>query len=204
MASDGSGIGGVDPVDFLSYPVPGKKPRLFLVTVGNSDPTGKGYPAFMWYPAKPRPMLSESGVFSMRLDYMFAGNVDGLNVIETDTILVYQGHKYNLSGQYNKTSGFQIANAAGGWVNTGINPPMLPGVKYRVVWEYAYDAGKLTSSVTAITCNGARWEVPLALQNVAASPCNWTPGVYPQIQLGSMPCGLLWCLKVSRMQYAWG
>jgi len=45
--------------------------------------------------------------------------------------------------------------------------------------------------------------VPTALQNVPATACNWTPGVYAQVQMGSMPNGLPWQLKVSRMQYEW-
>ncbi len=58
-------------------------------------------------------------------------------------------------------------------------------------------------SVLGIVCNGVPSVVPAALQNVPASACNWTPGVYAQVQLGSMPNGHLWQLKVSRLQYQW-
>ncbi len=201
VQSDRSNIGGVDPLKYGFEAVAGRKKKLILYTSGAKTP---GYPAWMWYPSTPRPILPNTGHLSFHMKYAVAGNLGGLNVVETDTILVFGGFKYNASGQWNQASGFQIVDARGDWVDIGFNPgPLTADMKRAIRWEYFFDFTNHTTSMVAVTCDGVRWPVSPSAQKITAQPSNWTTGAYAQIQMGSMPSGTPWSLKVGKMEYIW-
>jgi hypothetical protein len=196
-------IGGVAPVSYSMNIVPGKRQSLLLTTGGS---TGKptDYPAAMWSPLTPRPILTNSGILSLEIEYLAGGNLAGCNVIETDTLIVQGGYKYNGSGQFNLASGFQIVNEAGLWVTVpNANPLLLANTRRTVKWTYLINTNAKTLSVVTIECDGETYDVPTGLQNVPAQSSTWLTGVYSQVQLGSMPNGLPWALAVREMQLAW-
>ncbi len=200
VQSDGSQIGGVDPAKYSYQTIPGKRQALLLSTEGTTVPGS--YPAFMWYPAVPRPILPNTGNLELRMKYMLGGNLSGCNVIETDTILVMNGLKFNGSLQYNQSQGFQVVNAGGEWVNAKISiGPLVANRQYDV--RVSYQVGASTISVMRITLDGVRCSVPAALQNLPATPCDWTPGAYLQVQLGSTPSAEPWGLKLKKAEYVW-
>jgi len=214
--ADGSDIGGVPPASYGFKYVPGNHQTLLLWTSGSTDVTGKGYPAWMWYTATPRPILPNTGNLKLSFQYAAGGNLAGMNVAETDTILVIDGWKYNGSGQFNQSLGFQIVNAAGQWVTVGFNPgPMQVNVKRQIIWEYAFDTVGRTMSVIAITCafKGyplTRFPVLASQQKIPAIDTSeggkmtpWKDGTYLQIQMGSMGNGLPWTLAVKQMKNIW-
>ena len=196
-------IGGCPPSSYSMNIVPGKSRTLLLTTQGN---TGKptDYPAVMWNPLTPRPILSNSGILMLEVEYVIGGDLSGCNVIETDTLVVEGGYKYNGSGQFNLATGFQIVNELGQWITVpGANPPLIPNAKRKVIWTYLINSGSKTLSVLSIECDGRVYDVPTGLQNVLAKSSTWVPGAYPQVQLGSMPNGLAWSLAVKKMQFVW-
>lgn len=210
VQSDGSNIGGQPPLHYSVLPIPGKHHALLLSTAGN---TGKAtdYPAFLAYPSKPRPMLSTSGKLSFAFNYAVNGDLSGMNVGETDSLLVYAGWKYDASAQFHQQLGFQIVNARGDWVTVGFNPgPMVANVERKVVFDYFFDLNARLTSVLAITCDGVRFPVPVQFLKVPASDTSqggkvtpWLGGAYPQFQLGSMPSGAPWAMAVSKTKYLW-
>lgn len=193
-------IGGVAPQSYGMQIIPGTDESLLLWTEGNNGGP-QDYPAVMWNPVTPRPILPNTGNLKMSYTMTLGGNLLGANVFETDTLIVVNGMKFNLSGQYRQSSGFMVVNAAGGWVDTGITfGPLLTDIPYAVEWEYQFAS---ESSVIAISVNNDRLLVPATLQNIAAQASNWTPGAYPQIQLGSVPSAQAWSMKIDDLMYEW-
>lgn len=203
VQSDGTNIGGVDPLDYGYTPIPGGDQSLLLRTSGNSDKTGKGYPAWLWS-VRPRPMLTFSGRFYMSYSFAIGGNLAGANVFETDTILIAtcndgKVRKFNLSLQRHVSSG-QID--VGDWTDTGIRlGPIAPDVPHKVGIQYAYDLTKNTCAVLSYEFDGAVIVVKNGQQ--AATESNWSLGAIPQIQLGSMPAAYAWQVKLWDLQYGW-
>lgn len=112
-------------------------------------------------------------------------------VYERDLIIVdAAGNRYNGSCQINNYEGgmWQIANAAGGWVDTGFKPGLLPpdvwtqiAVVYQVNWQ------ALTMSVVSIEDGGQPFSgFAPPLENVAATQkSGWQPSILDvQIQEG--------------------
>jgi hypothetical protein len=204
VQSDGSNIGGVDPAHYGYQIVPDSAARsLLLYTAGNTQ-QGK-YPAFEWG-AHPRPIKTTSGRFSMSYSAIFGGNIAGMNVFETDTILIAncsdgKRRKFNLSLQRHAATG-QID--IGDWTNTKL---MTGAIKvwtnYDVRIDYSWNAIKNICSVLTYELNGMRYEIPESLQNMAATESNWAVGALPQIQLGSVPAANPWNVKISNLQYLW-
>jgi hypothetical protein len=205
VASDGSGIGGVDPKVYSAEVIPGRKQSLLLTTSGSTDPTSKGYPAWMWYPAAARPILPNTGNLRLSFRCTVGGNLSGLNTVETDVLIVQAGLMMNRSLQHvqsGKGAGFQIANQAGGWAATGLNPgPFVANQQYTLSFDNFFN-GK-DSSTTQIVQDGEQFLVPPNLQMIPSSPTSWPDGVYLQVQLGSMPNGLPWSLKLADMKLCW-
>lgn len=202
VQSDGSNIGGVDPAIYSCLPIPGKKPALLLATSGNSKPPS-GYPAVEWY-QHPLPIPQNTGNLQFIFDLTVDSNtLTAANVIETDTLIITNGHKFNLSGQRHVASGqIDVADANGHWADTGIRAgALVPNVKIRIVWTYTYDPVKMVCSVVSYACNGVVYPVPANLQNVPASASTWSVGVMPQFQMGSLPAGNPWSEKISGVKY---
>lgn len=202
--ADGSNIGGVPPQAFSIAPLPGTRPDWLLSTVGNSGKVGD-YPAWMAYPKVPRQRLGSRLKLSFYLT--MGGILAGMNVIETDIILVSSGYKYNGSAQYNLSRGFQIADAHGSWVDTGIAPPpYAPAVNVRHYFElnYTFDYLNNLLSVTSIGIDsGLPFPVPAVLQNIPAQPSTWLPGVYLQLQMGSTPSAQAWQARFKKIRLSW-
>lgn len=213
--ADGSDIGGVPPAAYGYQLIPSRKraARWLLWSDGTTDTTGEQYPAWMLYPKTPRPILPNTGNLNVYFDFVLGGGkLAGMNVLETDTLLVVDGWKYNGSVQYNQSSGgFQIANAAGAWETVGIYFGELdPSVKYRTQIFYEFDLTARTISVKAISLNDDVEEVPSALQNVAASDTSeggkvspWLTGAYWQLQMGSLPNAAPWSVRIKRIRNEW-
>ncbi len=198
VQSDGSQIGGVDPAKYGWEIVPGKRQALLLTTEGPTE--AGGYPAWMWYPATPRPILGDSSKLELRMTYVLGGDLRGSNVIETDTRL---NGAWNGSVQYNQVSGFQVTDATGAWLDTGISyGPLAVNTEYDVRIAYDFDLPNKLTSVTAIGI-GRMLPVPARLQKVPWVGTAWSTGLYLQIQLGSMPSAQPWSLKIKRARYVW-
>ena len=202
VQSDGSNIGGFDPSKYGYELIPGLQ-SLLMWTEGSAK-SGE-YPAWMWYPASVRPIIKNSTKLRMRGKFTVGGDLTGMNVRETDMLLVFAGYKYNGSLQFNKTSGyFQIADANGSWHDVGAQQPeLVADEEHDLAIEYAFDFTQRTISPLVITDNYATVVVPAAQQNVLAQPCNWTPGVYVQLQMGSLPSAQKWTMAVSDLQLEW-
>jgi len=112
-------------------------------------------------------------------------------VYETDLMIVdASGNRFNGSCQINNYEGgmWQIANASGGWVDTGFKPGLLPpdvwtqvSVVYLVNWQ------KLTLSVVSIEQGSQVFSgIAPALQNIPATQkSGWQPSILDvQIQDG--------------------
>ncbi|HMG85593.1 MAG TPA: hypothetical protein VK574_07610 [Terracidiphilus sp.] len=205
VQSDGSQIGGIDPLDYGATPIPGMPRALLLRTSGNSDKTGKQYPAWLWSTA-PRPILPNTGRFQMSYDFRIGGNLQGANVFETDTILIAVcadgvKRKFNLSLQRHIATG-QID--IGNWTDTTLRAGALSqNTKHKVVIYYSFDLTKNVCSVLAYSCDGIPQSVPANLQNMPATQSTWAVGAIPQVQLGSLPNGLPWQVKLSKLRYRW-
>lgn len=201
VPSDGSGIGGVDPLNFGSHLSVGTNTDggLLMYTAGNGGPSTE-YPAWMWYPDSPRPILPNTGKLS--LSYALSLYGSAYNAIETDTILVIGGKKFNLSGQNQAQEGFQIANAAGAWMNVGFDPvSLLDGGEHAVTFSYEFSED--ASSVVSIQVDETLYAVPEFLQNVPAEESTWETGAYVQLQMSSVPTAPWWMAKFRKLQLTW-
>ncbi len=204
VQSDGSSIGGVDPASYSAKSVIGKKNALLLSTSGTTQ-LGK-YPAFMWYCA-PRAVPPNTGRLTMKYKFKVRGGLVGINVFETDTILILKCadgvvRKFNLSLQRHAANG-QID--IGNWTDSGIRmTPLALNFTYKISVAYSFDVVKNVCSVLSYADNvsGAK-AVPAALQNMPATPSNWAVGAIPQVQLGSLPSAQPWQVKIWDHQYIW-
>jgi hypothetical protein len=197
-------IGGCPPLEYGAQVIPGKHQSLFLWTEGTTNPAE--YPAVMWNPASPRPILPNSGNVSQSFKYAVGGNLAGMNVLETDLILVIAGYKYNGSCQFQQGQGYQVVDSSGDWVPTGINPigKLTPNLPYSTEVSYAFDLLNHTLSVTTIAVNGVPFPVNSSTpQKVPAQMSTWLPGAYSQIQLGSVPSAQGWSAKLKDLTLNW-
>jgi hypothetical protein len=205
--SDGSMIGGISPASYSALTIPGPDHALLLSTSGNTDPQGKQYPAWMWYPAAVRPVLPNTGNCSATWRSCVSGNLSAINVNETDVIFVINKMKYNGSVQRQATQGYMIANSAGGWVPTGFKVGQFVADQERVMQAtYLIDTVGKTISVTEVS-DGVAFLVPSTLQKVPATAFpagqEWPDGAYVQAQQGSMPSGLAWLWLISDIELSW-
>lgn len=204
VQSDGSNIGGVDPAKYGYQIVPDAVNQGLLLYTSGTTQQGK-YPAMEWS-AHPRPIKSTSGNFSMSYSAVFGGDLRGMNVFETDTILISQcadgkRRKFNLSLQRHVSTGqIDIDN----WTNTKVlTGPLELEKNYDVRIDYAWNSIKNICSVLAYECNGVKYDIPTALHNMAATESNWAIGAIPQIQLGSLPSAQPWNVKITKLEYWW-
>lgn len=206
IPSDGSNIGGVDPVSYGATLVPGKKPSQVLSISGNSKPPG--YPAWMSYPPQPIPFVPPVKSVLLQLTLCFKLWVDARmqaasNCLETDSLFVIDGKHYNGSAQVVTATGeLQVGTGTGGWQSTGVKVPAFsPNVKHDIMIIYSIDTVKETISVLAYVVDGTVYTVPVEYQNQSATPLTWTPGIYLQLQQGSLPAGNPWSARFSDISY---
>ena len=205
--ADGSNIGGMPPVWWSGTPIPGKHRSWLFETSGSTDKTGKGFPAVEFYPAKSsfandtaigRPILPNSGNLQLCFDLLIDDRaVAAAHVFETDIILVISGLKYNFSGQrHNVTGQIDIGN----WTDTGLRLGMLtPNRRHKVKWTYGF--GKEMWWVVSYECDSI--VSPINSKPTSATTCNWPDGAYNQFQLGSLPGGLPWAMRIGRPRHNW-
>jgi hypothetical protein len=205
--SDGSGIGGCDPVSYGSVLVPGKRASRVLLISGTTDKTETEKPTWLLYPSSPI-VIPQTGGDLFELELNFSLWVDSLaqdasSAIETDTIAVIAGNKYNLSAQVITATGIlEVGAGPASWQSTGVKiPAFTPNVKHKVKIEYYIDLLTKTASVQAYTVDGVSYLVPVVNQNVPAIPSTWKPGAYLQLQPWSLPAGNPWSMRVAGTKY---
>jgi hypothetical protein len=204
VQSDGSDIGGVDPASYGSYIVPGKRPSLLMWTEGTTK--AGAYPAWLLHPATARPILPNTGNLAFEFDLTIDSSTPAAaNVIETDTVLVVGGFKYNLSGQRKIEGELMVGAGAAGWavVPAVTLSALVPNQRHKIVWTYSFNETKRTCSVISYAIDGLVFPVPVALQNVAAVACSWPEGVYAQFQMGTLPAGNFWSQVIGDVKYRW-
>lgn len=194
-------IGGVPPSSCFMAIIPGRHQALLLTTEGNSQ-AGK-YPAAMWSPLVPRPILPNLGNLAMSYKFALGSDLAGMNVFETDVKLVQncadgQKREANLSLQRHAVTG-QID--IGNWTDTGLRMgPVTPDDEHDVTISYSFDIVKNVCSVLSYACDGI---VKRITANMSMTPSTWLAGAYVQVQLGSMPNGLAWAVKLHDLDLAW-
>jgi hypothetical protein len=211
IPSDGSNIGGTDPLTYAFQVVPGKKQSVTMTQSGNSDKTGKGYPAWMLYPAAPIVLPPITPTMQFELDFDFwcdALTQAASNVRETDSIFIVKGTDgqtmhYNGSAQIVIGTGeLEVGQGTGGWQKTGVLlPPLPPNQKAKIKIAYTLDTVKHTISVTSYSVGGVAYQVPTANQDVPASPITWSPGIYLQFQQGGLPAGNPFTWRLAGIKY---
>jgi hypothetical protein len=149
-----------------------------------------------------RPIYSTTGcTLDFRIN-LSASAYGAANAYEFDgmyAILCPDGNVrlFNCSCQYNNgLKVWQVVNAAGEWVSTGITSGVLaPDVDHVIEIVHAFNMTTYTSSVVSITVDGVTGYVPLELQNVLAKITSWLAGfVNVQQQQSSLPAGLEWSM----------
>jgi len=200
VQSDGSQIGGTDPAQYGCYVVPGAEPALLLYTSGTTV-KGGAWPAAEWY-LPPQPVQLNTGHFSLEYQLLVGAAMQTAgNVFETDTILIYQGYKYNLSLQRHTTDGrIDIGN----WTDTGLRLKALqPNTAYDVVIAYEFDTTKHTCSVLSYAVGDETSIIPARLRGMAATKTTWAEGALPQVQMGSLPAGDPWSVLLKNVKFRW-
>jgi hypothetical protein len=206
--SDGSGIGGCDPVSYGSVLVPGKRASRVLLISGTTDKTETEKPTWLLYPSSPIviPQDGNNGLLEFELTFdlwVDAFMQDASSAIETDTIFVVDGYKYNGSAQVITATGIlEVGAGPASWQSTGIKiPAFTPNIKHKVKIDYMLDLKLFAASVQAYTVDGVEYAVPVANQNVPAIPSMWKPGAYLQLQPWSLPAGNPWSMRVTGTKY---
>ena len=196
IPSDGSDIGGVDPVNYGMRLVPGKNQRLLLWTSGAKTP---GYPAWMAYPPVPRLILPGTHVTLCYRVMADSGTAAGENAFETDLLLVADNQKLN--GSFQRLASGELED--NNWTDTTLRVGSLtPNVWHDVRINYSFNLGK-TISVLSYEIDGVVWSIPAKFQTLPGKPCTWTPGAYIQIQLSSLPTALSWSVLLKKIRLEW-
>lgn len=213
VQSDGSEIGGVDPLSYGVQPCPGSKAGWLFWTEGNSAPPSS-YPSVLFYPAASvglgktpllRPILANTGNLALCFDETVGGNRSSANVDESDILIVYGGKKYNLSLQCHAANGeIDVGSGPAGWATTNLlTGAMTPNAKHQTRIQYAFNFTAGTCGVVSYTRDSLKWSVPANLQNQPGIASTWETGVYLQLQMGSLPSALPWSMRVKNIRLEW-
>jgi hypothetical protein len=211
VQSDGSQIGGIDPLRYGVQAIPSKHLSLLLWTSGTTDPKVEQYPAFMAYPAVPRLVPQNTGNVSLDFHFMLGGSLADFNGLETDLLPVIDGWKYPGSLIYLQQGGFEINNATGNWISSGVDLGALSvNQKYRTTVTYQLDTVNHLLSVVSIALNNVPFPEKPVLQKVAATDTSqggkvapWKDGAYVQLQTSSDPLGEPWCVNIWKPKLRW-
>jgi hypothetical protein len=153
-----------------------------------------------------RPLQSNAGIVKLSFDLMTdVSTVSVGRCLEVDTIFTFNKLKYNCSSQFNNASGvFEISNASGGWVSTGLKVQRFtPFQWYSLQFEYWFDSVAKRYSFLAMTLNGKKFSIPLNLQNLAAIATDWADVISLQVQLDVDTAGGGFSIFTRKMQYIW-
>lgn len=201
--ADGSNIGGVPPKSYGFIQSPAGSPGAMLFYTSGSTVPG-GYADWEAYLA--RPILPNKGNLAYSLFLSVDQNAaNAAQAIETDVILWTGGYKYNFSLQNNYAEGghIQIANASGGWVDTGFNPGKY-ALDTEISFEAAFNLATKTGGIRSISLDGQIFTVPAPLNNIAASKTPWPgEGVFVQIQLDLTAAAGAYSILINNAQLAW-
>lgn len=184
VQSDGSQVapGSPDPTNYgFVQGVPGYPAALLLYQDGGAFSVVEAYNKI------PVPAGTKQIVFDFRLAI---DDPTQLWVMETDSILITGGKKYNHSVQrVMKTNMMQVSNQAGGWVDTGIIAPAFQaGVPMRHTFVYGFDASTGAYGTQSFVIDGQSFIVPFAAEERTAVPTTWASEfIYPQIQCCLIP-----------------
>lgn len=208
--SDGSQIGGSDPVSASAVAIPGDS---VLMTIAGSKTPG-GYASWMAYWQRP----VYAGFTGLEL--CFQATFDDLasengEAWETDTILVLPGAlpgappatapntKINLSSQLNIALGWQWQIAMSGkWCSVpGAILGPLDGGKHK--FRIGYEFTKTTGAVTSLTVDGKTYWTPPSMQKADVTATNWTPFATFQAQQDLTAAAKNYSVIVSKPQYRW-
>lgn len=205
QAGPANGISPVAPLAYSVTPIPSKRPGWEFETSGTIDPMHKLYPGVLFSPralgkSAPLPIPPNTGNVALCFDLWQGGSMQAAaNARETDLLIVQNGLKFNLSGQVVIPTG---AVEIGNWTDTGLRVPSLSANRrHKIRWTYNFTP--TACSVLSYEQDGSVYQVPAKLGGMAATPCNWLPGAYIQIQLGSLPAGLPWSQRLGRIRLKW-
>lgn len=201
--SDGSQIGGTDPVSSSAVAIPGD---AVLMTISGSKTLG--YASWMAYWQRP----VYAGFTGLEL--CFQATFDDLasengQAWETDTILVLPGAtlgantKINLSSQLNIALGWQWQIVMGGkWMSVpGAILGPLDGGKHK--FRIGYEFTKTTGMVTSLTVDGKTYFTPPSMQKADVTATNWTPYATFQAQQDLNAAAKNYSVIVGKPQYRW-
>jgi hypothetical protein len=197
IGQTGLNIAPAAPAAYSIVPVPSKMAAWLLSTIGSSDPAKKAYPGVLFCPgangvAIPRPILPNTGNLTMGFDlWIDQATLTAGNSIETDVLIVQNGLKFAMPAQRLTNGQLQV----GGWTNVG-SPlgALTPYNRYRIAWTYSFSLTAKTCSILFYECNGAFTAIE---STFPATPCDWAEGAYMQFQMGSLPAGLPWNIRIG-------
>jgi hypothetical protein len=205
IAQTGPTIAPVAPASFSVTPIPGKRPGWLFETSGTMDPAKAKYPGVLFSPGAagksvPLPIPPNTGYLALCFDLWQSASMQAAaNARETDVLVVRDGLKFNLSGQVVIPTG---AIEIGNWTDTQLRAfPLSPNRRHKIKWTYSITP--TACSVLSYEQDGSVYQVPAKYGGMAATPCNWLPGAYIQIQLGSLPAGLPWSQRLGRIRLKW-
>lgn len=153
-----------------------------------------------------RPLHGTSGVMHMAFDLMSdVRSLKSARCLEFDNIITYSKLKYNMSGQFNFNNGqFQVANAVGGWVDTGIQVArFLPFQWYPIQFDYWWDSVAKRFSFMSMSMNCGAHAIPIGLQNLSAVATNWADTASLQVQLDVDTMGGGFSIYMRKLRYIW-
>lgn len=170
----GSDIGGVPPTNC----------GTILRAGGWREFYTQGGPWACWLTAVHRSVMNKVGPLSIPFVLMTDHQAPiCAQAIEIDFIVAIGGLKGNGSTQINYAEGgnWQIVDASGKWVDTGINPgKLVPWVQYPM--EISYDFGNKQFSVESLTLCGETYHVPQSMQNLDMQSTDWADSASVQVQ----------------------
>lgn len=153
-----------------------------------------------------RPLLARSGIVHLTFDAMTDVNaLAQMRCFEIDTIVTGNKFKSNCSSQFNNASGmFEISNANGGWVSTGVKVARFAPFQWNSFqYDYWFDQTTKRYSFLAVSLNGRKFPIPLNLQNLTAIPTDWADVISLQVQLDIDTSGGGFSVFTRKMQYVW-
>jgi hypothetical protein len=144
--------------------------------------------------------IEDTVTFNLATDYLGAAQAIELDRVITDV----NGITYNGSSQFDCSASatemtWDICNAGGHWVGTGITlPKFTPGVDHVVSTQMSIDPVKKSFAMLQITIDGTTYPVPAAMQNVSGESRGWGKGeIVPQAQqdVNAKGGSWEWCIK---------
>jgi hypothetical protein len=189
----------INPLSPSAYKAVNTKSELRLYVIGAPDAG--------WLAKHVAPFVQVPAItfrYDLDPDTATASNAQ---VIETDSKFTdAAGWTYDGSCQLNLAEGgmWQIANAAGAWVDTGIKSGIVPERWTPIEIVYALDFVNRAISVQSISSDGVLESVPAALQSVPAKQVGWEPNqIVTQLQQVLNSTGSAYSVGFRNISYIW-